>query len=176
MATPFSWEFDAEDGVYKNHALSGKLLKHAAKKFVFVQFTQKVNDYGKKKGESVTIMHYKSLDTPANNGRLEEDVRIPVDKLQMGKTSITVSEWGRGAEYTSLSQDLSKFDPANAVQKALMDQMNHCMDNAAAQGFKDAKIVFIPTSLTGGVWDTDGTPSTTAAANMTREHVGLITD
>ncbi len=42
MAGPFTWNVDAEDGVYKNHALSGELLKHAAKNFVLAQFTQKV--------------------------------------------------------------------------------------------------------------------------------------
>ncbi|WP_157468629.1 hypothetical protein [Desulfatibacillum aliphaticivorans] len=176
MGNTLTWEFDAETGVYKNRALSGKLLKQSAQKFVFVQFTDKVDDFGKGKGESVTIMHYKNPDTPANNGMLDEHTRIPIDRLETGQVVIQIQEWGRGLEYTSLLKDLSEFDPKNMVQKGLLDQMNRCMDGAAAAAFKQGKIIYIPTSLTGGVLDTDGTPSTIATQNMTKDHVGMISD
>ena len=96
----------------------------------------------------------------------------------MGHQTITIKEWGRGAEYTSLAKQLSKLDPEEALQKALKDQMREAMDNAAAAAFTstDAKICFIPTSLTGGTWDTDGTPSTAATVNLTKDHLGVIRD
>lgn len=171
----FTWTYDAADGVYKNHTLSGKLLEVAALKFQFVPFTKKVDAFGKKKGETVTLMHYKPLDIPTS-AQLEERTRIPIDTLEMGSRSITVAEWGRGVEYTNLAEELSKFAPSDGAQKALIVQMDACMDNAAATAFKAAKIAFIPTSLTGGTWDTDGTPSAAATVNLTKAHLGVIRD
>lgn len=170
-----TWTFDAADGVYKNHALSEKLLEAAALNFRFVPFSQKVESFGKRQGESVTLFHYKELDVP-NVATLREDGRVPIDKLEMGTRNITVSEWGRGVQYTSLNEQLAMFDPRSNAQKKLINQMQHVMDNACAAAFAEAKMCFIPTSLTSGTWDTDGTPSTTATANMTREHMGIIRD
>lgn len=175
MADAFTWEYDAEDGVYKNHQISGKLLEHAAVSFLFVPFTRLEPSFGKGKGETVTIIHVKDLAVPTS-GQLEEETRIPIDRLQTGKRAITILEWGRGVEYTSLAQQLSKFDPRNMIQKVLVKQMNAVMDKAAAAQFKNAKVCFIPTSLTGGTWDTDGTPSTQATCNLTKAHLGVIRD
>jgi len=170
-----TWAIDAPSGVYKNHALSGRLLIAAAKGMKCVQFTTKEPGFGKRKGETVTIPYYKALDTPTS-AVLDADTRIPIDKLQMGTRAITVSEWGRGVEVDNLFVMLSAYDPLEKAQKLLIRQMNEVMDNAAADAFKAAKVCFIPTSLTGGTWDTDGTASTTALANLTLAHVELIRD
>lgn len=173
----FSWEFDASDGVYKNHALSGKLLTVAARQWKFVPFTKKEKSFGKRMGESITLVYYKPLSDPSS-ARLNEDVRIPIDQLTMATTSITIHEYGRGVEYTSLAEDLSKFSPKDGAQKALKDQMQQSMDVEAASEFNgsNAKICFIPTSLTGGTWDTDGTASTSATVNLTKDHIATIRD
>lgn len=175
MGNTTTWTYDAETGVYKNHALSGKLLETAAQKMVFVPFTDKEESYGKHMGESITLVHYNELSDPTS-AALEEDTRIPIDKLSMDVRQITIQEWGRGVEYTSLMQDLSKFDPAKGAQRQLTRQMERAMDKAAAAAFKSAKIMYIPTSLTGGTWDTDGTPSTQALANVNADHLGVIRD
>jgi len=177
MGQTFTWSFDAPTGVYKNHALSGKLLEVAAKKFKFVPFTRKESSFGKRMGESITLLYYKPLSQPTS-AQLEEETRIPIDQLQTGTQSITLKEWGRGVEYTSFAEDLSKFSPKMGAQKALVDQMNEAMDIAAASEFNgtDAKVIFIPTSLTGGTWDTDGTASTTALVNVTKHHISTIRD
>lgn len=178
MGATFIWATDADTGVYKNHKLSGELLKLAALQWKFVPFTQKIKAFGKKMGESITMPYYKPLTIPSNNGELEETTRIPIDSLTMGHYTITVKEWGRAVEFTSFAEDLSLLSPKEGAQKALTTQMQECMDNAAAAAFKgtNAKIAFIPTSLTGGTWDTDGTASTTALQNLTKAHMGLIRD
>jgi len=178
MATQvFTWNWDAPTGVYKNHALSGQLLKVAAREFKFVPFTKKESSFGKGKGESVTLIYYKPLTQPTS-AALEEETRIPIDQLTTGKQSITIQEWGRGVEYTDLAKQLSKFDPGEGAQEALKDQMREAMDVAAASEFNgtDAKVIFIPTSLTGGTWDTDGTASTAATVNVTKHHISAIRD
>lgn len=173
----FTWTYDATDGVYKSHALSKELLKLAALRFRFVQFTKKVNGYGRRQGETVTLPYYKPLPEPTT-AQLEEQTRIPIDKLEMGKYTITIKEWGRGVEFTSLAKDLSALDPEEGAQQRLIEQMDGCMDSAAADAFTgaNAKIAFIPTSLTGGVFDTDGTPSSTATSPLTKDHMACIRD
>ena len=177
MGQIFTWTFDAATGVYKNHALSGQLLKVAARAFKFVPFTKKEDSYGKGMGESITLIYYKPLTDPTS-AQLEEHTRVPIDQLTMGKKQITIKEWGRGVEYTDLAKQLSKFNPKDGAQEALMDQMNQAMDVAAAVEFvgTDAKICFIPTSLTGGTWDIDGTPDTEATVNLTKHHLSAIRD
>lgn len=171
-----TWTYDATDGVYKNHAISGQLLKAAARKMKMVPFTTKVDGFGKKMGESVTLVHYKELDVPTNYGQLDEQTRIPIDKLVMGKRAITVKEWGRGVQYTNLMEELSKFNPKEGAQRVLTNLMDKCMDIGVAAAFKTAKVIFIPTSLTGGTWDTDGTASTQALVNLTKDHMGVVRD
>jgi hypothetical protein len=177
MPNTFTWTYDAATGVYKNHALSGSLLMVAARQWKFVPFTKKVKDYGPMMGQSVTLIYYKALDDPTS-GKLEEDTRIPIDQLDMASSAITVYEWGRGVEWTNFAKQLGKFDPAEAAQKALIDQMNQAMDVAAAAEFtgSNMKVKYIPTTLTGGTFDTDGTPSTAALVNVTVEHLAVIRD
>ena len=176
MSGTLTWQYDALSGLYKNHALSQELMQLSAGEFLFAQFSKKVKEYGKGMGESITIPHYKAMAVPSNNGELAEDTRIPIDTLVMGSRSLSIKEFGRGVEFTSFNQDLSKFDPEIACQKALKQQMTTCMDNSAADAMKTAKVCFIPTGLNAGTWDTDGTPSTTATANMNRALLGMIRD
>lgn len=177
MGATFTWTYDAASGVYKSHALSGELLKLAALKFKFVPFTKKITKFGKGMGETVTLPYYKAASEPTS-AELEESTRIPIDQLAMGSYSITLKEWGRGVEFTSFAEDLSELSPNEGAQKVLKDQVSLCMDTAAAGAFTGphAKICFIPTSLTGGTWDTDGTPSASATHNMTLDHLGCIRD
>mgnify|MGYP001297538823 CR=1 FL=1 len=177
MGRTYSWTYDAASGTYKSHAMSADLLKLAALKFKIVPFTKKVNSFGRGMGETITLPYYKPVDEPTS-AQLEEETRIPIDQLQMGTYTITIKEWGRGVEFTSLAKDLSALDPETGAQKVLRDQMMLCMDTAAAKAFtgSNAKVAFIPTSLTGGVFDTDGTPSTTALVNLTKDHMGVLRD
>ena len=59
-----------------------------------------------------------------------------------------------------------------------MRQMDRSLDTSCANAFKstDVKITFSPTTLTGGTFDTDGTPSTTALVNLTFDHMGVLAD
>jgi N4-gp56 family major capsid protein len=172
-----SWTYSAPIGLYKNHYISNKLLYEAVEEMKLMPFTAPVPDFGKGKGESVTLMHIKHMDEPAS-AELSEDTRIPIDTVEMGERKITLVEMGRGVEYTHLFELLSKFDIKNEIQKALKYQMVSCLDTAAAAAFKhtDVKVIFIPTSLTGGTWDLDGTPTAAATCNMTFDHCGVISD
>lgn len=172
---PTTWTFDAADGVYKNHELAVGIMKAAALHFVFVPFTKKVDGFGKKQGESVTLPYWKPKPVAANQ-ELSETEPIPIDKLEMGARTITVKEWGRGVQYTNLMEELGALNPNEGAQAQLRNQMEGCLDNGAAAAFKEAKVKFTPTSLTGGTIDTDGSFSTVATHNITKSHMGLMRD
>jgi hypothetical protein len=74
---------------------------------------------------------------------------------------------------------LGKFDPASVIQKALIRQMQEALEIAAARdGFfhTDAKIVFSPTSPTGGTFATAGSAGALATSNLTFDHMGVLAD
>lgn len=174
-----NWTFDADIGVYKNHTMSNQLLLKSLGETKVAPFARPIKGVGKfkKKGETVNLPILKELPDPTS-AQLDEDTKIPIDKLELGNRTITLVEWGRGVEYTNLAQQFGKFDPADYLQKALMRQMDRALDTACADAFKstDVKVIFSPTSLTGGTFDTDGTPSTTALVNLTFDHMGVLAD
>jgi hypothetical protein len=170
-----TWIYDASSGVYKNHKLAVGIMKAAALNFIFVPFTKKVDGFGKGQGESVTLPYWKPLDVPSSPV-LSEMNRIPIDKLEMGTRQITVEEWGRGVQYNNLMKELGALNPKDGAQAQLREQMEACMDNGAASAFKEAKVRFAPTSLTGGTMDTDGSFSVAATHNLTKSHMGVMRD
>lgn len=171
----FQWTFDAPTGVFKNHDMSSQLRVAAIAQTKFVQFAKPEPGYGKKKGESVTLTRLSNIAEPSD-GRLTENQIIPEDDLTLTTIAITVSEWGRSIPYTSLAEDLSVFSIENMIQRKLRDQMSLTVDTAAAAAFKQAKVKAIPTGASSLVFDTDGTASTTATANLSMFHVEAIRD
>lgn len=170
-----TWTFDAPSGVYKNSELSSELRLAAIAETKFMQFVRPEPGYGKKRGESITITRVANIDEPTN-GRIDENERIPQDEVVLTTISITVSEWGRSVPYTSLAEDLGKFDIENIIQRKLRDQMALVMDKAAAAAFKTAQVKAIPNGASSIVFDTDGTASTTATVNTAMYHVEQIRD
>jgi N4-gp56 family major capsid protein len=171
----WTWELDASSGVFKNHALSSKIREAAIANSVFVPYVDAEPGYGRRRGESVTITRIRNIAEPTNP-RFGERERVPIDQFQMSTVAITVSYFGRGVEFTEKGQLLSHYDLKDKIQRMLRRQMQLSLDTAAAAAFKTAKVCFIPTSLAGGVFDTDGTPSTTALENLTVVHVQTIRD
>jgi N4-gp56 family major capsid protein len=171
----FTWEGGVATGVLKNHALSAKLREAAIAQTKFLQFVDTEPGYGRKKGDSLTITGIKNIAAPTN-AQLGERDRIPIDPYQQTSNTITVVEWGRGVEYTHLAELLAHYDLEDKIQRKLRQQLQLVLDAAAADAYKAAEIMFIPTSVTGGVFDTDGTPSTQALANVTVAHLKVIRD
>lgn len=171
----FTWAFDAPTGVYKNHAMSEQLRFAAIAETKFMQFVVPEPGYGKKRGESVTITRISKLAVPTS-GVLNENIGIPEDVLSLTTVAITVVEWGRSVPYTSLSQDLAEFNIENIVQRALKDQMKVVLDNAAASAFKTAQVKAQMTGISSVNFDTGGSATQTALANLNMFGVESIRD
>jgi N4-gp56 family major capsid protein len=176
MAT-HSWVSDGPSGVYKNHDLSSKIRLAAIKAAKFMQFVKPEEGYGKKKGESVTIVRVSNVTVPSDD-TLQELVRVPEDTLSLSTQAITVSERGRAIPYTKLSVDLAFFDLQSAIQKKLMDQLKLRLDQAAAVAFKAGKILAIPSGIASTTFETAGyaSRSHTAASNLNMYHVESVRD
>lgn len=171
----FQWQYDAPSGVYKSHQMSSKLRMASIAECKFMQFVNPEEGYGKGKGESITISRVSNIAVPTS-GQLAEGVEIPQDELVLSTIAITVVEWGRAVPYTSLSNDLSKFDISNVIQKKLRDQMALVLDGAAADAFQAGKVKAIPNGVASLTFDTDGTASTAATVNLNAYHVAQIRD
>lgn len=171
----FTWTFDAPTGTYKNHAMSSRLYEAAVENSVFMDHVRPVEGFGKKQGESVTLVRVRNITEPVS-ADLSETVRIPEDEFDLSTTQITVTELGRAIPYTSLSLDLSKFDLENPIQKKLREQMRLVLDTKAATAFKNTLIKYQPVSASSGTFTTNGTPGGAATSNMNIFHVEEIRD
>jgi len=171
----FTWTFDAPTGVYKQHALSKRLYWAALEESKFTDFVKPVDGYGKGMGENVTLTRVKTIAEPTSPN-LTEAERIPEDTHAINTIAITPVEIGRSVPFTSLAEDFSEFDIENSIQRRLRDQMKLSLDSKAATAFKSAQVKYIPTGVSAGVFDTDGTPTTTATDNWNVYHVEEVAD
>lgn len=175
MAGEYAWAVDTPSGVMKNSALSKDVRMASIASTQFMPFVRVEPGYGRRMGESVTIQRIKNVAEPTS-GTFDERDAVPIDTFAASSTSITVSYWGRGVQYTEFAELLSTFDLTDGIQRKLKDQMALTLDTGAAAAFKTAKVMYIPTSVSAGTFDTDGTPSTTALENLTVQHVKVIRD
>lgn len=171
----FAWTPDFPAGVMRNRTLSTKLRDAAVPEAKVLQFVDPEPGYGRNKGDTITIPRIRNIAEPTS-ARIGERDRIPIDAFAHSSTAITVTEWGRGVEYTELTELLAHFEPYDRIQRKLRQQLTLVMDTAAAAAFKTAKITFAPTSLAGGTFETSGTPGTTALVNGTVAHIKVIRD
>lgn len=174
MAT-FTWTFDAPTGTYKSHQMSGKLWEASVAGSVFMDHVRPVDGFGRKNGESVTLVRVANIAEPVS-AQLQEAVRIPEDEFALSVQTITVKELGRAVPYTSLSMDLSEFDLENPIQRKLREQMRLVLDTMAAGAFKRASVKYAPTGAATENVTFNGTFGAVASANMNVFHVEEIRD
>jgi len=168
-----SWTFDAPSSTYKNHFLSSKIREEALADSVFMRFVRPEPGYGKRKGESITITRILQLPLA---GRVSETERLPKGRPAIETKQVSVSEWGFATEITEFERNLTHFDITNKFQQMLRNQLTLTMDKMVADAFKLTPYKYTPTSVTTGVFDTDGTVSTQATANLTVAHLREIHD
>ena len=171
----FTWTFDAPTGTYKNHALSSRLYEAAVENSMFMDHVRPVDGFGRNNGETVTLTRVANITEPTS-AVLSESVRIPEDEFALSTQTITVQELGRSVPYTSLSQDLSKFDTENPIQRKLREQMRLVLDTLAAAAFKRTLIKYAITGAATNNITTNGTFGAASTANMNIFHVEEIRD
>ena len=167
-----AWTFDAPSGVYKDHALSSRIREAAIADTQFMRFTRPEPNFGKGKGQSVTIPRIFPL---AKAARVSEMERLPSGRPSIDTKSITVSEWGFKIPMTEFEKNLTHFDLTNQYQRLLRDQMKLTMDDMAAEAFKLTPIKYVP-HTTGATVTTNGTAGATANTNLAISDLRQIHD
>lgn len=172
----FTWTYDINDNVLKNHELSSRLRETSIAMTVFQENTTVENGgLGKNSGESITITRFNAIDEP-NDGKLTENHPIPEDQFSISTQKITIVEFGRSVPFTSLAQDLSTFNVQNQIQTELLKQMSLTVDTNAASAFKAGQIYYVPTGQASNSISTNGSAGAAATANMNVFHAGAIRD
>lgn len=167
-----AWELDAETGVYKNHALSSNIREAAVEDAQFMRFARPESNYGRGRGESITITRVFPLNK-AN--RVAELDRLPSGRPNIDTLQITVSEWGFKIPMTEFERNLTHFDLTNQFQRVLRDQMRLTMDDMTAEAFKSTPYKYTPVS-TGGTFSTTGSAGDTADVNLSISDLRNIHD
>ncbi|MCH7944768.1 MAG: hypothetical protein IIC73_01955 [Armatimonadetes bacterium] len=137
-----------------------------------MKFLRAESGFGKGRGDTITITRILKLPLA---GRVSELDRLPSGRPAIQTKSLTVSQWGFKIPVTEFETDLTHFNIMNPFQQALRDQMALTMDVMSADALKTTPYKYIPTA-SGGVFDTDGTPSTTADANLSIADLRKIHD
>lgn len=171
----FTWSFDAPTGTFKNNALSSKVREAAIAQTKFLQFVDPEPGYGRKAGDTVTISRIRNVAEPTSGTFAERD-RVPIDTFSISTKSITVSFWGRGVEYTDMTELLAYFEIRDKIQRKLMAQQKLTLDTGAAVAFRAALVKAVPSSLSALNITTNGTPGQVAGFNSTVAHMKIIRD
>ena len=157
-----AWTFDAPSGVYKNHALSARIREAAIADTQFMRFARPESNFGKGRGQSVTITRIFPL---SKAQRVAEMDRLPSGRPNIDTLDITVSEWGFKIPMTEFEKNLTHFDLTNQFQRLLRDQIRLTMDDMVATAFKSTPIKYVP-GTSGATITTNGVPGATANANL----------
>ena len=173
-----SWASDSGSSGFRTVVeVSKKVVQAAQPEMKFRQFVSVEGAFGKNKGESVQIYRAGNTDVESDSSSINELDRIPTVSVSVTPRLITVNEWGRAMPFTGKVEALAEVDvESNVYMKALKNHMVKTIDRQVATQFKSSDICYIPTGIASGVFDVDGTPSTTASANITLFHLKEIVD
>lgn len=166
----YSWDFDAETGVYKNRELSSKLFEDALENTVAMPYVDTQEEFGKNKGESLSFTRFTNITEPSS-AELVELQPIPEVAFSLATSSFTVAEYGIAVPYTGKLEALAKHNIKNIVQRTLMEQKRLVMDSLALTNMKLARVKYVPTSNSGGTPTYDGTVALTAQEALTYWHL-----
>lgn len=174
MPSGQNWTIAADGGHFANPRLSSKLRYVNTSKYVFRQFTRTEPGFGKQRGESIDFDKVTMAQT--QGGQIGEFQDIPETKFQISKDSLRVTEWGNSIPWTGKLETLSEFNPSQPVQKVILNDQKAVLDAAVATEMKTSKLCYIATGPSTGVWDVDGTPSTTATTQFNYYHLKEMVD
>jgi N4-gp56 family major capsid protein len=166
----YSWDFDAPTGTFKNRELSSELYENALENSVAMPYVDVEDQFGKGKGESITLTRFTNIDESAS-AELSELLPIPEVQFSLSTSSITVKEYGVAVPYTGKLEALSKFNIENLVQRTLMEQKRLVLDSLALTQFKSTNVKYVPTAATTASITYNGTASGTAVADLSYFHI-----
>lgn len=170
-----AWTADTPSGPFRNHFLSEQLYEASFEKAEVILWVEPVEGSGKKRGDTINLFTMTGPDE-SDDGALAENIRIPEVTTPISSASFLIKEFGKAVTWTNIWDDWSKYDLPAFVKKRLRENMRLTLDRSAGSAFKSALIAAIPTGSQELTFDTDGTPSSAAAAPAGVTHLQLIRD
>lgn len=176
MALP-AWVTDSTGQGYRTLVNVSKNVRHASQPmYKFRQFVETEPGYGKQAGDTFDIYRV-PYSPPTDASEFGELERIPQLSVTPTRRSITIKNRGRAIPFTGQLEDLAELDvESNVFMQFLKNHQSASLDIAAAAAFKTSDLIYAPTAASTGVFDGDGTPSTTALVNIGTYHIKEIVD
>lgn len=168
------WMTNSLGGFLYSPKLSSQMRMQASPMYVFRQFVDIKEDFGKNKGDTVEFDKQLRIDT--RGGTLTETATMPKRKIKFMKGSVVVNEYGNGVDYTGKLETLSEFNMKDKYQKGLVDDQKDTIDRAVATQFQSAKYKAVCTNTATTVFTTDGTATITSTANPSDKSIRDIVD
>lgn len=159
-------------GVLRNHALSERLRFSALAQTLMTRWVRPESDFGKRRGETYNVKRVQQLTAATRISELEN---VPAASPSISIVAVSVSLWGLKMEETEMLETLNEFNIRSMNQRLLRNNIRLTVDNLITETMTGSVNKFIPT-VGGGVFDTDGTPSTVADANLDVTMLQVIKD
>lgn len=174
MASGQLWVTNSLGGYLTNNKLSRSIREQNVGEYVFKQFVDVKEDFGKKTGD--TLFFDKTLKIDTKGGTLSETATIPENKWKVVKDSVVVTEVGNSVPYTEKLETLAEFDPENISTKSLKNDQLEVLDSLAQVQFRAAGFVAVCTNTATTVFTTNSSATITATANMSDKNVRDVVD
>lgn len=178
MAAQNVWVPWGTGGAMASPYLSKRLYQEALGWLKFDQLCETVGEFGPGKGDAYYYRVEQDLtgSTSFAGNVLNELSPIPLDAWSHVRTSISVSEIGRGASYTKKSQILNSWNMDERTRDKLRRHLTRTLENGAATAFKSTDVKFTPTSPAAGSFSLTGTAAADATATLTAFHIRDMVD
>ncbi|MHC4184111.1 MAG: N4-gp56 family major capsid protein [Planctomycetota bacterium] len=172
----YTWTNDVPSGTLKSHEISEKLYLEAVGNTKAFQFAQPIENFGKGKGDTVSLTRIAAIAEPTSDV-LVEGTKISEDAYSVSQTSVTVKERGRAIPLTNLVKDLSNYDLGSSVENELRRQMTLSLDSNTYVAMRTTKAKYVPTGAASSTKETSSaTVSATASSNIGVYHIKEIYD
>lgn len=160
--------------------LAKEMLSHRVRmvniaQTVFRSQTRPEDKFGAHAGQYVTIEKWEKLDK--NSSPIPELSALGVNSPQINEVSIQVSEYGGGVAYTRKAKNIAEYMIDEKLHRLIEVNTTESMDKAAGDVYRTADVFYIPTGSAGsetGTLDTDGTVSTAATRNISRQDFQIL--
>lgn len=161
------------DGGFLSIAKLSRTIRHAAQPlYRFRQFTRVEPGLGKNRNDTLNFDKISNVQT--RGGKISELDLMPKTKFTITQGTLLIDEFGNSIDYTGKLESLAEFSISNMTAVVLRNDMANVLDIEVANQFKATDIKYVPTSLTGGVFET--TLATVGSAQMSVQHVKDIVD
>ncbi len=141
---------------------------------IFRGQTRVEDKFGAHSGSSVTIEKWQKLD---QQGSVPELNALPVSSPDINEVNCTISEYGGSVVYTRKAKNIAEYLIDEKLNRLIEINSAESMDTQAGTEYQTADVFYIPTGSAGsetGTLDTDGTVSTAATRNISRQDFVLL--